>query len=188
MVFIPCPGQVQLFPPHTEYWGMESTEISVKDGKYALNQQKLPREKEKTSKHNIYTLSKQSQAVSTTYKIFGYGKPWELYQKRKCTLNQQKLCREKRRDIWIWWLYLVLTKSNCPHYIQNIWAWRAQKSLSKMEKCVLNQQKLPRKKKKKFKYNIHTLSRQSQAVSTIYIIFEYGKLKGLCQKRKMHFK
>src|SRR5438034_5488299 len=65
MVPIPCPGQVQIFTPHTEYLGMEGPGISAKNEKCTINQQKLPRENRKTTKHNIHNLSKPHKDIST---------------------------------------------------------------------------------------------------------------------------
>src|SRR5436190_13657289 len=100
----------------------------------------------------------------------------------KCMLNQQKLPRERERDTQVWCPYLFQAKSNFPHYIQKIWAWVAQGSLPNMEKCTLNQQTLPKEKERTSKYDVHTLSRPGQAVSTTYKIFGHREPRGLCQK------
>ena len=66
----------------------------------------------------------------------------------KWALNQKILPKEKERAIQVWCPYLVQAKSNVLHHIQKIWAWGAQWSLPKMEKCMLNQQKLPRERER----------------------------------------
>ena len=124
----------------------------------------------------------QVQMSTSCIEYLSRGGPGISVKKGKCTLNQQKLCGKKRSDIWIWCPYLVQAKSNCFHHIQNIGAWEGISV--KNGKCALNQQKLPREKEKTSKHNIYTLSRQSQAVSTTYKIFGYGKPWELYQKRK----
>src|SRR5437762_1509093 len=51
--------------------------------KCTINQQKLPREKKETTKHDVHTLSKPSKAVSTRYSKFGHSVPKDLCQKWK---------------------------------------------------------------------------------------------------------
>jgi len=47
MMVIPCSDQVQLSPLHTEYLGMESPEISVKNEKMCLKSAKIAQKKGK---------------------------------------------------------------------------------------------------------------------------------------------
>src|SRR2546430_15249137 len=51
MVPIPCPGQVQMFTPHTEYVSVSCRESAANYEKSVTIQKKMTREKEKTTNH-----------------------------------------------------------------------------------------------------------------------------------------
>src|SRR5436190_13786974 len=57
-------------------WGALGSLLKMK--KCTINQQKLPREKEETFKHDVHTLSKPSKAVSTIDSKYVYSVVKEL--------------------------------------------------------------------------------------------------------------
>src|SRR3954462_7175058 len=66
-------------------WGALGSLPKMK--KCTINQQKLPREKEETSKHDVHTLAKPSKVVSTIYSKFEHSVLKDLCQKGKNALS-----------------------------------------------------------------------------------------------------
>src|SRR4051812_18601589 len=97
MALIPCSGSVQLSPPHTKYLGMETKDVSAKNRKISLNQQKLSRERERDIQAWCHTLSRPSPTVSTTYRILEHGKHRNLCQRWKMCSKSAKIAQRKEK-------------------------------------------------------------------------------------------
>ena len=117
--------------------------------KCTLNQQTLPKEKERTSKYDVHTLSRPGQAVSTTYKIFGHREPRGLCQKwKKNTAKSTKIAQRTGKR------HPSMMSIPCPDQVKLSPPCTENSGIgspgvsAKMEKCDLNQQKLPRERER----------------------------------------
>src|SRR2546430_1514358 len=67
MVSIPCPGQVQLSPPHTEYLGIENPKTSTKNEKINPKSAKIAQREGKRDPSIIYIPCPSQVKLSPPY-------------------------------------------------------------------------------------------------------------------------
>src|SRR5436190_20523698 len=91
MVPIPCPGQVQMFTPHTKYLGMGGPGISAKNEKMHHKSAKIAQRKGKRHPSMMY-IPCPSQVKLSPPHIVNLGIVCPLPKRQKCILNQISYC------------------------------------------------------------------------------------------------